>query len=101
MTLLTIRYFPLCCTDVCCQDTFVPPGWISDLCVVQFCGERCGTTDDDECAGNLKCAKNNKNDEKYVCCDKTYVPSGWTTEVCNKDPGTVLGCFRLDGSIFK
>ena len=68
MTLLTIRYFPLC-TDVCCQDTFVPPGRTTDLCVVQSSGELCGTTDDDECAGNLGCGLDEK-DGKYVCCSK-------------------------------
>jgi hypothetical protein len=45
-------------------------------------GEKCPSKENDQCADNLVCAKNNKDDEIYICCRESYVPSWWTTEVC-------------------
>jgi hypothetical protein len=69
-------------TYVCCKDTFVPFGWVTDLCVAQNEGDRCGTTEDAECAGSLECGKRSKSDETYVCCKDTFVPFGWVTDLC-------------------
>ncbi len=70
-------------TYVCCENSFVPFGWTTDLCGDRKLGEACGTTEDDECVGNLECGKKDYwNENKYVCCEETFVPFGWTTDLC-------------------
>ncbi len=79
------------------DDELVDDGPIQDLpegascvaddnCVTGFCdgickrilgtGERCGSKNDDECAGSLRCALDER-DGKYICCNNVATISGF------------------------
>ena len=68
---------------ICCENTFVPGGWTSDLYVQPNEGDRCPTTEDDECASALQWGKKDYfNENIYLCCKDTFVPIGWTSDLC-------------------
>jgi hypothetical protein len=62
---------------ICCEETFVPLGWTTDLCVAQNPGDSCGTTEDAECAGGMACARTTRGGD-YKCCWGTYDCYPWT-----------------------
>ncbi len=70
-------------TYICCDQTYVPSGWTTDVCGSGLQkGEECPSTNDDDCVGDLECGKRSKDDETYICCEETHVPFLWTTDVC-------------------
>ncbi len=66
-------------TYVCCKDTYVPFGWITDVCGNGLKrGEECPSTRDGDCIGDLECGKRSEDDDTYICCNQTYVHwEGW------------------------
>jgi len=67
-------------TYICCKKTFVPAGWTTDLCVTENEGDRCGTTEDAECAGSMGCARKTASDKdknNYRCCKRTGIFDGF------------------------
>jgi len=71
---------------ICCEDTYVPLGWATDVCVGLLKeNDACPSTLDNDCQGNLECGKRTAgvaDGSNYICCQDTYVPFGWTTDVC-------------------
>ena len=51
---------------MCCAEIFVPLLWKTDLCVIQTAGTVCGTTDNDECAGDMGCALDERDGKTIV-----------------------------------
>ena len=70
-------------TYICCKDSYVPFGWTTDVCGQGAkLGERCPSTHDADCEGDLKCGKRSKSDSTYIYCKDTSLHFWTASEIC-------------------